>query len=144
MNREGIELRPHHLLCLLAFIGRGYSPAFITRMRELQLEYFDPVTMVRLVDGPDDACGACPELEVEGCGLYRNVGELDRRVLEATGLAPGIHNAAALHRTLARTIQTIPPEELCGDCDWREQVDCPTLIRRRLEALTTRTEHHPR
>ena len=27
-----VRLRPHHLLCLLSYIGRGYSPAFSANM----------------------------------------------------------------------------------------------------------------
>ena len=136
MTPAALELRPHHLLCLLAFIGRGYSPGFVARMRELQRRYLDPSMTIRLVEGPDDACRACPELEAAGCGRDdAGVRVLDRRVLAATGLTPGIHTAGALHRTLARTFAAVDPGEVCGACSWRDLVDCPALIRRRLEAL---------
>lgn len=50
-----IRLRPHHLLCLLTYAGRGYTPAFV--------ENLDAVTArlaageaIEIVAGPDDIC----------------------------------------------------------------------------------------
>lgn len=50
-----IRLRPHHLLCLLTYAGKGYSPAFIAN--------FDAVAGrisqgedILIVEGPDDIC----------------------------------------------------------------------------------------
>ena len=50
-----IALRPHHLLCLLTYAGKGYTPAFT--------DNFDAITArlaageaIALVNGPDDIC----------------------------------------------------------------------------------------
>jgi hypothetical protein len=50
-----VRLRPHHLLCLLTYVGKGYSPAFIA--------HYDAVVArlalgeeIEIVAGPDDIC----------------------------------------------------------------------------------------
>lgn len=50
-----LRLRHHHLLCLLTYVGKGYSPAFIAN--------FDAIAArasageeILLVEGPDDIC----------------------------------------------------------------------------------------
>ncbi len=50
-----VRLRPHHLLCLLTYAGKGYTPAFT--------ENFDAICArlkagedIALVAGPDDIC----------------------------------------------------------------------------------------
>lgn len=52
-----VRLRGHHLLCILTFAGRGYSPAFVDAMAEIvdRLAAGEPV---EIVDGPDDICAA--------------------------------------------------------------------------------------
>jgi len=50
-----VRLRPHHLLCMLTYVGKGYTSGFV--------ENYDGVAArlnagedVELVDGPDDIC----------------------------------------------------------------------------------------
>lgn len=50
-----IRFRPHHLLCVLTYVGRGYSPVFTAN--------FDVIAGriargedILVVDGPDDVC----------------------------------------------------------------------------------------
>jgi hypothetical protein len=50
-----IRLRPHHLLCMLTYAGRGYTPRFTSGMDDLthRLGSGEEIT---LIDGPDDIC----------------------------------------------------------------------------------------
>lgn len=50
-----IPLRPHHLLCLLTFVGRGYSDSFARRLLAV-VESLKAGTPARLVTGPDAIC----------------------------------------------------------------------------------------
>lgn len=50
-----VSLRPHHLLCLLTYAGKGYTRSFT--------ENFDAITVrlaagedIAVIDGPDDIC----------------------------------------------------------------------------------------
>ena len=70
-----VRLRPHHLLCLQNFRGKGYSPAFVEKMTEasacLGLSPGDrsdrqsPGAAILLVQGADDLCKSCPNC-IEG------------------------------------------------------------------------------
>ncbi len=52
---QPVRLRPHHLLCVLTYAGKGYSQAFTAGFDAVvaQLSHGAPV---RVVDGPDDIC----------------------------------------------------------------------------------------
>lgn len=50
-----IRLRAHHLLCVLTYVGRGYTPAFTVNYDAIlaRLMAGEPV---ELVEGPDEIC----------------------------------------------------------------------------------------
>ncbi len=50
-----VRLRAHHLLCVLTYVGKGYSPAFVANLDRIaaRLAAGEPVQMVA---GPDDVC----------------------------------------------------------------------------------------
>lgn len=50
-----VRLRGHHLLCLLTYVGKGYTPAFVANYQRIvvRLNAGEPV---ELVEGPDDIC----------------------------------------------------------------------------------------
>ena len=50
-----IRLRPHHLLCMLTYIGKGYSPDF-TRNYDAIAARIGAGEALEVVDGPDDIC----------------------------------------------------------------------------------------
>ncbi len=50
-----VRLRAHHLLCLLTYMGRGYTPAFTTNYDALAKRIRDGEG-IRIVAGPDDIC----------------------------------------------------------------------------------------
>lgn len=50
-----VNLRAHHLLCLLTYIGKGYSPEFIANYDAIVVR-LNAGEDARLVTGPDDVC----------------------------------------------------------------------------------------
>ncbi|MCD4733449.1 DUF1284 domain-containing protein, partial [bacterium] len=88
---EYLHLRPHHLLCLLSFSGKGYSPQFIERMKEIQQAYFNGETRIEIALGVDDVCEFCPELIEDCCDRLVGISdrELDRRASHTLGIEPG-------------------------------------------------------
>jgi len=50
-----VRLRAHHLLCILTFAGKGYSPAFVANMAGVvaRIGAGEPIEVVA---GPDDIC----------------------------------------------------------------------------------------
>ncbi len=50
-----VRLRPHHLLCMLTFVGKGYTAAF-TENYGLIAKRLSAGEDILVVDGPDDIC----------------------------------------------------------------------------------------
>ena len=119
-----IRLRPHHLLCLLTYVGKGYGAAFTANYDAIAARIGDGEA-VEIVAGPDDICApllgdADPHchrdsvIERDRLAL-RDLGELletppevgHRLVLEAT-LLQQMREAFAVGRTRAA----------CAGCEW--------------------------
>ncbi|WP_217573508.1 DUF1284 domain-containing protein [Mesorhizobium sp. GbtcB19] len=50
-----VRLRAHHLLCLLTYVGKGYSPAF-TANYDVVVKRLAGGEDILIVSGPDDIC----------------------------------------------------------------------------------------
>lgn len=50
-----VRLRPHHLLCLLTYVGQGYSAAFTANYDRIAARLSSGETVL-VVAGPDDIC----------------------------------------------------------------------------------------
>lgn len=86
-----IQLRGHHFLCLLTYIGRGYSPAFIFNMDKIAANIRDGSALLRIVAGPD---ALCAPLQTEGhpCAAHCHTGRTlhrDALALAAVGTVLG-------------------------------------------------------
>ena len=73
-----VKLRPHHLLCLRFFEGKGYSEEF-TENTYAVLERLKTEDAV-IVKGADDLCSACPKLKDNVCEDGNE--EIDERALQ--------------------------------------------------------------
>ncbi len=71
-----VRLRPHHLLCVLTYVGRGYSPAFTANYDAL-VDRLAAGEAILIVDGPDDICGPVMATDDPHC-LKESVVERDR------------------------------------------------------------------
>lgn len=125
-----IHLRPHHLLCMLTFAGKGYSPDFIAN--------FDRITAqiaagsqtpggvnVNITFAPDDICA--PLLAEASCHC-RNASVSERDILAAASLAQLLQQpiepdtqlaltAATLDR-MRRAFQQGTIRRACHGCQW--------------------------
>ncbi|WP_137389394.1 DUF1284 domain-containing protein [Rhodoligotrophos defluvii] len=89
-----IRLRAHHLLCLLTYAGKGYSPAFVANYDGIA-ERIARGEPVEIVSGPDDVCAPAmsePESHCRGARVMKR----DRLAAKAVGgllshpIAPGM------------------------------------------------------
>lgn len=119
-----VRLRAHHLLCMLTYVGKGYSPAFV--------EYYEAIAArlsageeIELVAGPDDICDpltADPDAHCHGASVV----ERDRAATEAVArllgspLSPGarITPSASLLARLRKTFATGEIRTACSGCEW--------------------------
>lgn len=119
-----VRLRAHHLLCLLTWAGKGYSPAFTAGFNAIAGR-LAAGEAVAVIEGPDDVCA--PMLDAAGCHCRNaRVAERDRRAardlsrLLGRPVAPG---AALLldGPTLARMREGFAAGALsdaCAGCEW--------------------------
>ncbi|WP_349437647.1 DUF1284 domain-containing protein [Pararhizobium sp. A13] len=71
-----VRLRPHHLLCMLTFIGKGYTQAFTENYIRIAAR-LSAGEDILVVDGPDDICAPMLEETDHHC-LCDTVTERDR------------------------------------------------------------------
>ena len=119
-----VKLRAHHLLCMLTYVGKGYSPAFIAN--------FDAVAArlrageaVQVHEGPDDICQPLLDTEAPHC---LGPGALARDALAAQDIGrllgrpvqPGATIAldAARLEALRAAFRTGETRSACAGCEW--------------------------
>ena len=120
---EPIPLRPHHLLCLHFFAGKGYSEEFTVLMEKVKKQTESkPQTLIRLAAEDDAFCSACPHHRDGVCDTAEKVKAYDAEVLRLTGLAPGERlpweRASALVRE--KILTAGKRTSVCGDCSWND------------------------
>ena len=111
------SIRAHHGMCLYFFQGKGYSGEFVENMAKMR-EILEENPTIRLTDGPDDICAACPNRLTETCA--EKASRYDREVLRRCGLSLG--STLPYLDFSKNVIETIlrpgDRREICGDCQW--------------------------
>jgi len=132
--QEPIPIRAHHLLCVAAFRGLGYSDSFVENVEQVVAEIRrGPRTGLKLLDTCDVICSGCPyniggECRKES-GSEEKVRSFDLKVLSLLGLSSGdVLPASRIYRLLARRMKPEVREKLCGRCSWWRSGACSVAI----------------
>lgn len=119
-----IKLRPHHLLCMQSFRGKGYSPSFVMAMQEtIDTLRKEPQTIIDLEANFDSICASCPKKDGP-CRENDGVVKMDRKVLERFSLTEG---EMAYEKALAQVYTAFTEEDfeyICQSCSWYAQGYC--------------------
>lgn len=119
-----IRLRAHHLLCMLTYVGEGYSKAF-TANYDIIVERLGRGEDILLVVGPDDVC--TPLLGDADPHCHRDsVLERDRLAAAAVGeimaqpVEPGarLTLSASLIERMRTAFSTGASRAACAACEW--------------------------
>lgn len=119
-----IRLRPHHLLCVLTYVGRGYSAAFTANYDAIAAR-IGAGEDVLIVAGPDDICA--PLLSDAEPHCHRDsVIERDRLALRDLGelldVAPVVGERLVLApevlRQMREAFTTGRTRAACAGCEW--------------------------
>ncbi len=124
-----VRLRAHHLLCMLTYVGKGYSPAFVENYEAIAAR-LSAGEEIELVAGPDDICGplsADPEAHCH----WESVVDRDLAAADAVArllgspVSPGVRIAptAALLSRLRETFAAGVIRTACSGCEWSELCD---------------------
>jgi hypothetical protein len=119
-----IRLRAHHLLCMLTYVGRGYSPAFVANYEHIAAR-LTAGEEIEIVEGPDDICAPLlgdAECHCLGEGVVkRDVAARDAIAAFLGGpLPPGtrLTPTAGLITRLRQTFATGKIRTACSGCEW--------------------------
>lgn len=128
-----LKIRPHHLLCLLTYLGKGYTPAFVANYDRI-VERLNAKDDVELIWAPDDICQ--PMLGETACHCHNeSVLERDQAAAQEIGmllggaaLSPGaIELSAADIARLRRAFSDGTIRTACTGCEWQDL--CSSIAR---------------
>jgi hypothetical protein len=128
-----VSIRPHHLLCMLTYLGKGYTPAFVDNYSAI-VQRLNDGEPVELVDGPDDLCQ--PMLNEPGCQCRNeSVRHRDRTATADIAQALGRQLESGKSFVLDRQVLSLLREafamgtirKACEGCEW--QILCSKIAR---------------
>jgi len=124
-----ISLRPHHLLCMLTYVGKGYSPAFVANYDRLAARIGEGEE-IRIIAGPDDVCQPFLETGEAHC-LEPDVFERDRSAAASLTAQLGLQIGegmsmrldAGLLRQMREAFAAGSVRSACAGCQWTALCD---------------------
>ena len=121
--RKILSLRPHHLLCIQNYTGKGYDDDFTKNLnRIVRIFAGNPEMRIKLCEGPDDICKSCPNMQEGKCTNEEMITRKDTEVTEVCGITPGhyyrFNEVTATIRKEFLTAEVF--DKTCKDCSWYE------------------------
>jgi hypothetical protein len=128
-----LRLRPHHVLCAIAYEGRDGGPAFTANLNrivfgELRAPGGEAIT-IRITGDAGAFCAPCDDRRGAGCVKHDLMDRLDARHARALSLEAG--NVLSWGACLARVRQQVKPDdldEICEGCHWLADGRCKAVI----------------
>ncbi|MCL0038154.1 DUF1284 domain-containing protein [Thermodesulfovibrionales bacterium] len=122
-DRPCLEIRAHHLLCLLNFRGLGYSDEFVQNIRRVSAAAFAGGTVLRVVDRCDAICVSCPHKKGSECAKREDsvlkVQKQDQMITIRLGITIGDELGSEDIWTLVKDkICPLDLHWLCHGCEW--------------------------
>jgi uncharacterized protein len=129
-----IRLRPHHFLCMLTYIGKGYSQAFIDNYSRIIHELNTGDKTIELINGADDICAPrlCDANETECHCRESHIDDRDnealsdiRKMSEFSDLKIGnrINLTENLIKSLRKAYKENTIRTACIGCEWKDLCD---------------------
>ncbi|MCK4904739.1 DUF1284 domain-containing protein [bacterium] len=123
---DTIKIRAHHLLCIQAFQGHGYSKDFVINMSKIIKDFKNPNREIEIIAECDAICLYCPynieNICKKNADSLEKIKNMDMQVLKKSGLRNGAKVKAKDILLLLKTKLRGPYiEDICGDCEWKEK-----------------------
>lgn len=117
-----LKIRPHHILCMQFFIGKGYSSGFTANMAIIRDKLKADNPLIQLISGTDIICEKCPNTNNGICKTQEKVLRYDAAVANICDLEIGqISRWSELEKTVTENlIKKNRLCEVCNDCCWYE------------------------
>ena len=113
-----MQLRPHHILCIAHYEGKGYSEEFNIKMQTI-INALESGSHFKLIFGPDDLCTACPNLANSICDSEEKVQRYDRLTAEMLDITENQCLDSAIFESAKKHIyEPNKFDQICSDCEW--------------------------
>lgn len=115
-----IKLRPHHLLCILFFRGKGYSKEFTQNMENI-INHIKNNSKIKMVMGLDDICNKCPNKIGNFCKDNIKVTDFDKKALslcEINNIENEFNYNNLKNEILNKIIFPGKRVKICKNCHW--------------------------
>lgn len=125
------KIRPHHLICMQAYIGKGYSDEFVENMDFIvdSLRKNSSQT-IQIIDFNDDICSKCPN-NIDGykCSSNDKVLSIDKKVIKFLELETKEYSYNLLLEKLKTKFNEKEFKKICSCCEWYKNGICEAIFR---------------
>lgn len=115
-----INIRPHHLLCIHGFRGKGYSDGFVKSMTNIVNEIKGNKDIkLNITYSVDDICYNCPNKIGENlCTGQEKILTLDGEVVKILNLAEKAYSYKELYEKIKSNLTESDFARICSTCEW--------------------------
>ena len=126
-----IQLRGHHIFCLLGYRGKGYSEEYVENMTAIHQKIrINRETLIEIINGPDVLCAKYPANETYHC-QDEDIYVRDEEVLAKLGLQVGqIYSWREIESQLMKAVKPKDLTLICESCSWRAYGYCEEGLQR--------------
>ncbi|SFK25013.1 hypothetical protein SAMN04488518_103252 [Pseudovibrio ascidiaceicola] len=125
-----VKLRGHHLLCVLTFIGHGYSPAF-SKNYEAVVKRLNAGEAALLVEGPDEICAVLINEEEQphcfNCSVVERDSAAVKLISRLLGTELCVGDEIVMNSHLVAKMRKAYAEDVfkkaCQNCEWVQFCD---------------------
>ncbi len=129
-----LYFRPHHFLCTLGFVGRGYSAPFVanfTQVTELLNSNEGDNTCIDVIAANDTICQPCPNNLGKYCKQEAKITALDTAHARIHGLHPGTSITwGEAKETLKQAFTLENFATACASCEWQALGTCEAALKK--------------
>ncbi len=133
-----LKIRPHHILCMRAFIGYGYSDEFNENMKYIIRKinaYNEKYNIdcnksekIEIKKELDSICLKCPHNNQNYCTYEDKVNLLDEKVMKYFSIEPDIYEYKDIEDKVYKNITEEVFDDICKNCEWYDSIDCKKYI----------------
>lgn len=123
-----IKIRPHHILCMKSYVGKGYSEEFNINMKNIIKELEDESKTVEIVFGLDDICRQCPYNMGNGlCKSQEKVETIDSKIIDYFNIKEDKYVYKELKEIVFKKLNEDMFINICSNCQWYSVTNCKEL-----------------
>jgi hypothetical protein len=125
-----MKLRPHHLMCIQSYVGKGYDEDFVKVMDKITYELRNNKEyLINIVFSTDDICVACPNmLDINLCKTNEKVNNIDSKVIKYFNLEEKEYIYKDIVNYIKNNITLEIMDDICKECEWYNISECRSII----------------